>query len=430
MNDKKKTFSLNFSFFTWKNGILLVIACFYLVLISSWIKEDNYYGSDFLGYWSAGKIATEKGYSNIYDSNALRTIQAEELYKLGIIKNTSDLSLLQTSGSPYLPFYNLPFQLFSKLDMITGYWLWVILNLVVLICYLIFFTRKLIPESSTAASGLNLVILMLLSFPVIHDLANGQVTVLLLICAGEFIRNAVKNKPVLSGVWLGVMLLKPQVLILIIPTIIILRNWKTLLGFLASSGVILAISFLLSGATGMITLFKLWTGFGASNSMLNPGSMINWRMVGENFNVLFNTSWGWVITGLGMALTILAVFFLIKQKPAFGSPQWVITMLGVFSASLSFFWHTHYYTALVMIPFLIYASIKKLLPEKIIFSWAAVTPFVWLCFGLIGTFLNSFMKTGILGYQGWVTSFSGFVLNLIILVSTLKFSNQQKLRPS
>jgi hypothetical protein len=53
-----------------------------------------------------------------------------------------------------------------------------------------------------------------------------------------------------------------------------------------------------------------------------------------------------------------------------------------------------------------------------------------LCFGLMGTFLNSFMKTGILGYQGWVTSFSGFVLNLIILVSTLKFANQQKLQPS
>ena len=430
MNEKKKTSSLNFSLFTWKNGALFVIACFYLVLIGTWAKEGNYYGADYLGYWSVGRVANAKGYSEIYDSTALKIVQAQELIKLGIIKNIEDPSLSQLPGSPYLSFYDLIFQPFSKFDLITSYWLWTIFNLVILVGYLVFFTRKLIPESNSAVSGLNLVLLMLLSFPVIHTLSNGQVEVLLLICVGEFIRYAVNKKPFPAGLWLGGMLLKPQLLILIIPAILIFRNWKTLLGFITSSGIIFGISLLVSGFNGMLTLFKLWTGFTASNPLLNPGSMINWRMIGNNLNTLFNTSYGWIITAIGMALTILVVFLLFKHKPIFGTPQWMIIMMGLFSATLALIWHVHYHTALVLIPFLIYASIKKLLPERIIFLWAAVTPIVWLCFGLMGTFLNSFMKTGILGYQGWVTSFSGFVLNLIILVSTLKFANQQKLQPS
>ncbi len=430
MNDKKKTSTLNFSFFTWKNGLIFVIACFYLVIISSWIKGGNYYGADYLGYWSVGKIANEKGYSEIYNLDALKTVQGQELIKLGIIENMDDPSLSQLAGSPYLSFYDLLFQPFSKFDLITSFWLWIIFNLVLLISYLAFFTRKLIPENGTAVSGWNLVILMLLSFPVIHTLANGQVEVFLLVCVGEFIRNAVNKKPIPAGLWLGGMLLKPQLLILVIPIIFILRNWKTLLGFITSSGIIFGISLLLSGVTGIITLFKLWTVFTASNALLNPGSMINWRMVGDNLNTLFNTSFGWVITGIGMVLTILAVYFLVKHSPAFGSPQWVVVMMGLFSATLALIWHSHYHTALVLLPFLIYASLNKLLPEKVIFSWVVITPIAWLGFGLIGSLINSLTKVNILGYQGWLIAFTGFIMNLVILISTMKFSNRQKMQPT
>lgn len=412
MKNMKPKLSLNFKHIDWKIPILVVIVCFNLILIIVWVVNGSFYsiyGIDYLAYWSAGKIADQKGYSEIYDLNNLRSVQTQELESLGVLAKTDD-SLIPILPVPYFSFFILPFQILSKIDLVYGYWLWTILNLIILIGYLVFFMRRILPESGAIVNGLKLLIPILISNPVFYNSIIGQVNVLLLVCAGEFIRNAVRKKPILSGLWLGGLLVKPQLLILIIPIILIMRNWKVLMGFVASSGIILATSFILSGSAGIKALINLWgrssIGFAASY----PEEMINWRMVGLNLDNLLNTSIGWVIIGLGMVLTILALFFLIKQNPPLGSPSWVITMLGVFSATLAITWHAHQHMAMVLIPFLVYASLNKLLPEKILFSWAIVTPVVWFVMAIGGVF------------NDLLIAFSGFALNLVILFSTMKFS--------
>jgi len=274
---------------------------------------------------------------------------------------------------------------------------------------------------------LKLLILMLISWPVFFNMACGQIEVFLLVCAGEFIRYAFSKKPVLSGIWLGGLLLKPQLLIIIVPIFLIMRNWKVLMGFIVSSGIILMTSLLLSGFAGMKALINLLTKFSDSVATAAPGIMINWRMVGVNVNALMNTSFGWVITGLGMVLTILAVYFLIKHNPPYGSSKWVMTMLGVFSATLAITWHSHYHMAMVLIPFLIYASLYKLLPEKILFLWGIVTPAAWFGTVIVGLFVMYFANIYFPTYPWIVAAFSGFILNLVILISTIKSSYKQLL---
>ena len=44
-----------------------------------------------------------------------------------------------------------------------------------------------------------------------------------MIRTGEFIRSSLNKKPVLSGIWLAGLLLKPQLLILIVPIILLMR---------------------------------------------------------------------------------------------------------------------------------------------------------------------------------------------------------------
>jgi len=100
--------------------------------------------------------------------------------------------------------------------------------------------------------------MMLLYFPVFANFINGQVNVFLLVCTGEFLRNVMEDHPFTAGLWLGGLLLKPQVLILIVPVILILRYWKIFAGFFASSAVILLTSLALSGWNGM----KAWWGCG------------------------------------------------------------------------------------------------------------------------------------------------------------------------
>jgi len=419
MNNKQRALFSDFTFENWRNLFLAAIVCFHLINIIAFSRHGGV-GDDFVAYWSVGRIIDENGFSQIYESDKMRDIYTHEIKEQGYIIDIDTI----TNVVGYLPVFVWPFQLLSRVDLPYSFWIWNIINSVILFGYLVFFLKS--TESGIEASTRDMVLLTLvfISYPVIKNLTSGNVNVFLLICTGEFIRNAVNNKPFLSGIWLGGLLLKPVLLILIIPIFLIRRNWDVLKGFFVSSGTILLVSVFLAGFTGMKSLINLWTKYSSGSfSGTAPGLMINWRMIGFTLDDQFNLSIGWVITGLGIILTILAVYFLINHNPHFGSPSWVLSILGVFSATIAITWHAHYYMAMVLIPFLIYAQEYKLLPQKIIFLWAIVTPVVMFGMDIIGLFDYFITKIGIIEYKWMVVTFSGFIMNLVILYSTIKYRN-------
>jgi hypothetical protein len=267
---------------------------------------------------------------------------------------------------------------------------------------------------------------MLISFPVLDNIANGQVEVFLLICTGEFIRNSICRKPFLSGLWLGGLLLKPQILILVIPIILIMHYWRVFEGFAVTSGTIIITSFILSGFEGTKALIKLWVGYAGGIATSAPEAMINWRMVGLDLNTVLKTSDGWLVTVFGTVLTIFIVYLLIYRRPPYGSPQWVMTMLGCFSATLAITWHSHYHMALVIVLFLAYALFYKTLPEKIVYFWAIVTPVAWFIMAIVPFLISLFARIYINSYQGLTIALSGFIANLAILVSVLKLARNRE----
>jgi len=319
--------------------------------------------------------------------------------------------------APIFSFFVLPFQLLSRVNLKQSYWIWNIFNLAVLIGYLIFFIRKTHPVNSPLSSNKRMLFLMLLSFPVFVSLTEGQVEVFLVVCTGEFIQYALNKKSLPSGIWLGGLLLKPQLLIIIIPILLIRQNWKVLLGFFASSGVIIGSSLILSGYKGMKSLIDLWTRYSAGIATSSPERMINWRMVAVNLN----TSLGWVIAILGMVLTFLAIYFLVKNNYVFGTSHWVIIILGIFSATLAITWHSHYHMAVVLIPFLIYCSLSQMLTEKVVFFWAILTPLILIALMIIALFVFFLKKMDITYFGTLLWGFSGFFSNLVILISALQY---------
>jgi hypothetical protein len=410
----------NLNFENWQN---LIIIAFFILYLSQFVflfSTDSFlkgYGLDYLAFWSAGKIADEKGYAQIYDLENLRSTQTQVLVTLGILERGGE-SNISPFPAPIFSFFVLPFQLFSKVNPKQSYWIWTSINVAVLIGYLVFFLRTTFTvDSFLSSTTKRMILLILLSFPMFISLTEGQVEVFLVVCMGEFIRYALNKKPLLSGIWLGGLLLKPQLLIIIIPILIIQKNWKVLMGFFASSGVIIGSSLILSGYKGMRSLINLWTRFSAGIATSSPERMINWRMVAVNLN----SSLGWVIAIMGIVLTILAIYFLVKNNYIYGSSQWVIIMLGIFSATLAITWHSHYHMAVVLIPFLIYCSLSQMLTEKVVLFWAIVTPVILVAMTIIATVVLFLTKMKINDFRPMVLGFSGFFSNLVVLISVLLY---------
>ena len=378
------------------------------------------YGVDYLAFWSVGKIADEKGFAEIYDIENIRATQIQVLEDQGMLTKGGEADI-SPIPAPFFSFFVLPFQLLSRVEPKQSYWIWTGINLAVLIGYLIFFIRKTLPENTPSFFARRVFILMLLSFPVVVNLTEGQVEVFLMVCLGEFIRCAQNKNPLSSGLWLGGLLLKPQLLIMIIPILLIQRNWKVILGFFVSSGVIIGSSLILAGIEGMRSLIGLWFKYSEGIASNSPERMINWRMVAVNLN----SSIGWAIAILGMALTTLAIIYLVRKNNVFGSSQWVMVMLGIFSATLAITWHSHFHMAAVLIPFLIYCYLTQMINKKAVLFWSVSTPAILLIMNIGALFLYIFTEINIPDFGAILLGASGFVSNLVILGSVLKYFREK-----
>jgi len=351
-----KAFLAKYKRLNWKLLALLTITLVYIGMIVIMVSDDKspiHYGGDYLAFWSAGKIADEISYSEIYDLEKLKIVQVSELKLLGFLESGSE-NKFAPLPAPYFSFFVVPFQLLSRISVSAGYWLWNLLNLCVLLGYLNFFCRRVLLSSNTQFSTVTYLVLVIASFPVFDNFLNGQVNILMLVCLGEYVRNATLKKPLISGIWLAGLLLKPQLLIIIIPIILFTRSWKTFFWFSIASTTIIGTSFILSGVTGNISLIKLWLGYGIVIPSAAPEAMINWRMIGVYLNSLLASNYfGWIIAGIGSVITILAVLPIMRRFPISASSECVITITGVFSATLAVTWHSHHHMALVLIPLLI-----------------------------------------------------------------------------
>ncbi len=170
----------------------------------------------------------------------------------------------------------------------------------------------------------------------------------------------------------------------------------------------------------MMELIDLWTKYGTAIPARDLLIMVNWRMVGVGINLGFNTSLGWIIASFGSIATILVVFYLSRQKPSYGSELWIIIMTGIFAATLAVSWYVLYHMMVVLVPFLIYALVHKLLPEKIVLAWSIFSSVVYLVVLLFGSFSMQVLKVLPKIDLQIILSLTGLILNLVILISVHK----------
>ena len=294
---------------TWLNLAIAATLTFYILQIGFIVFNGRIcqnIGSDYCAYWSAGKIINESGFSDVYNLNRLRQAQVQ-------IYSQTDNPNFHVFGVMYLPIFVFLFKYFSLLKPTPSYLVWTFINLSGFILYLTYFIKK------TGGKPLpnKMLLLLSLSLPVFVNFHEGQVNVWLMICAGEFVRAILTKNHFKGGLWLGGWLLKPQLLILIIPFILFQRLGKILWGFLTYSAIIFLISFGLTQGKGVLNLVNLFLEAGSGAVTSNPAAMMNWRMLGWYITSITSPPIGWTFIIIISIITVFVTLHILARHKHF-----------------------------------------------------------------------------------------------------------------
>ena len=354
------------------------MAAYYFAQIFLAYSNNGWFGelgSDYLAFWSSGHIANTQGYIFIYDLNVQEIIQ--RLYL--------PTEVIGVSPIAYFPIFMAPFQVMTLMPPSISFLIWTVISLMVF-----FFYTK---ERLLAHLPIRYLWLCMLAVPFFFNAFFGQVEVWLMIFTSEFLIAWEQGKSFKSGLWLGLMLLKPQILILIIPYLILNRYWRILGGFIAASSFILLSSFLLIGTDGLIQLTNLWLGFATGLPSNSPEVMMNWRMLGLHVSNLISPEAGPIVILLGSIITLgfCLPFFLNRAKRDDSLP--LISLFGIFAATLAITWHSHQHMALVLIPFFFKLLQQDIIPARLFKAWVFIPVIVyWAAYLIVALMALTFCR--------------------------------------
>ena len=369
-----------------------------------WHNTCGHLAIDYCALRSAGQVARTSGFANVYDLAALGRVERE------VTPRTT--APFVVSPIAYLPIFVVPLQLLPSLDPTTGYWLWTAINLGVLVLYLLFFIRQTTGSRPSAA----LLGLCLLSLPVYWNLFDGQVNVWLLISVGEVIRASLGGRPFRAGLWLGGLLLKPQLLLLVIPVLLFQRAFKLLAGLAVSSFALLASSWLLIGDGGMGRLASLWVGFGNGLPTNDVGMMMNWRMLGALLGTLWSPLLAWIAIAAGLIATLVTALYLCRRID-FQSEDSVVIWLGLWAATLLFAWHSHVHMSLILLPPLMYLSVTKRLSCAALTLWVLLPAFLYFAaFVAAGLLRAGLLPAGSAPWLDFTRGAGAFAMSIFLLL--------------
>ncbi len=252
--------------------------------------------------------------------------------------------------------------------------------------------------------------MLILSFPVFRNFYNGQVNLWLIICSGEFMRALFSEKPLKAGAWLGGWLLKPQLLILILPFLLFRRKFKVLVGFGLSAFAIGLTSFILVGVEGLLGLKDILLGSASGGTASNPPVMMNWRMLGWHINTFNSTTIGLVIAVIGIVLTISTTLIIFSRGGKTNNSHNTTALLGILAATGTVAWHAHIHMSLILIPPMLYLILQDRFDQNLFSLWT-FAPILLIFIAFIVTALFQLDIQLIQFIEGG----SGFVFNLAFL---------------
>jgi hypothetical protein len=255
-----------------------------LVVISFVTSDENHQtrfgslGEDFAGFYYAGKILNGPTPDQLYDP----ATQDEAYYEIFPSLRPTE----EHPGGKNLPYVHPPivafcFRPFARLPYPTAYATWLILSAALYISGLAITCRVL---TSMPRTDRNLAMLLALVFePFLMECwLGGQLSAIAFLCMALAFYWEDAQKPIWSGLALGLCLYKPTLVVLLLPMLAVARRWWTLLG-VGLTGLALALVSLLAVGSRIclsyIDALRGFTGTATGAGMVRK----DWKFIDLNF---------------------------------------------------------------------------------------------------------------------------------------------------
>jgi hypothetical protein len=396
----------------WRLALAAMLTTYILIFLFTMqlMGMFNYLGLDFRTFLASAQIAAEEGFSKVYDLEVQQKYQLPiyDAYR-GTYENTPPY---ETVPTPYIPVFIVPFLIFLPFSPDTGFLLYTFVSLAAFLVSTRRLTREfgLGNEANWAVPGI------LASSALFYNFFYGQVGILLFVALAEFLIARKKQRQVMAGMWLALWLIKPQLLILILPWLLVKKDYQVLYGFISATVLVALASALLAGKDWLYSWLELLLLYPGGLATTNPQAMINWRSIALNLEPYLGSSTSWTLAGLGMAATLLMAMRTWKRNQT--DDQLWLSLTCTYAATCLITWHAHIHIAApLFVPLLLLHAGTKRLSLK---TWGALVavPFS----GVIASILSQIWLT----YNNLPSLFLFGTLLYLVCWSSSMFIQAQK----
>ncbi len=247
-------------------------------------------------------------------------------------------------------------------------------------------------------------LLMLSAFPLMMAFYVGQVVALLLVCVMQAMLDFERGRDFRAGMWIGLMILKPQYAVCIMLVLLAKRRWSAIGGATVGGAIILGSSLLVGGVGGLVAYARmLVTDYPsyAGSVAIDPRGMIGWRSLVITVFPDFSTTSSLVLVALLSLATVALLPGIWAGRWDPTSPRFARQMVLTFAITLMVAYHSQPHgAALLLVPcaMLLAQPDASPLARRLLIGSLAITPIVGTISALVmgNLWLVSLMTSGVL----------------------------------
>ena len=321
-------------------GVVSLIVAY----IGLWIRFINdpveRTGSDFIAFYSAGRVAQEYGYSRVFTAELQQAVQ-QEVVGFPLVEG----QVLLHNHPPLLPPV---LRMLMTEDYVASFHRWVIL-LIALYALCLFVLNKVLEISGIERSQrIMIAIGSFIFLPLFYSLMNGQDTPIVLLGTAVWLYGLVTGKEWTAGLGLSLTVMRPHLSVAFaIP--MVFSHRKAFTGYVLGSAFLVMLSVLIMGVDGMQRYISfLFISAGGEWHGMNEEKMVNLlglglRLFGTSVAAPFRTG-SWIL----FAASIAVLSFLWSRKKGLQDNLLGLTVVVVLLMTP----HLHYHDlTLLLVPF-------------------------------------------------------------------------------